>query len=41
MLHSNMQIQNINDVVARFDKLILQSEVSQNKAGYFSALYKE
>lgn len=40
MLHSNMQIQNINDVVARLDKLILQSEVSQNKAGYFSALYK-
>lgn len=35
-----MQIQNINDVVARLDGLIRENEATQNKAGYFTALYK-
>src|SRR6185436_12897681 len=40
MLNSNMQIQNIADVVTRLDQIIRQSENTGDKAGYFAALYK-
>lgn len=39
-LHSTMQIQNIQDVVNELTQIIEQCKITQNRAGYFAALYK-